>query len=281
MHAGPPSLKRHGLAVSLLAALWVTACGGSFSGGGAGGTGATSGSGGSGGALAGAGGLACDVACPAIVCVGTSVTRPGDCCPTCEPYGGSGGASNGGSGGISSGGGLSNAGGSCTGCPAIACAVGYKYVTQPGACCPTCVPDDSGGSGGASCTISDCPPSHCANGYVALQEPNTCCPVCVPGSECSAGQERYQGLRSDLLSQPGAVACKVDQDCTLLAGNAYCGDACSDVPVNAAAAPTILGQLSSFAKQNCSTCSPVYPPCAAPLPPVCTQGACTRGTFYP
>ena len=269
------SLKQHGLLVSLVslvAALCATACGGSFSGGAAGGTGGTGAASGAGGSGAAAGGGVCDVACPAIRCTGTLVTYPGDCCPSCE---------SGGSGGVS-GGGTAGTGGGCAelACPAYACAVGYKSVYQPGACCPTCVPDDSGGSGGVGgCDLVECAQPKCAPGYMLQQQPDACCPTCVPNDACTKGQQSYDMLRTKLLSQPGAVACKVANDCALLGSNAYCGDECSQVPVNAAAAQSIDGELSSFAKNNCSTCTPIYPPCAAPLPPACVQGRCAIGMF--
>jgi hypothetical protein len=111
------------------------------------------------------------------------------------------------------------------------------------------------------------------------QQPDACCPTCVPDDSCTQGQQGYDTLRTKLLTQPGAVACKVDKDCALLAGDAYCGDECSNIPVNAAAAQSINSALSSFAKNNCSTCTPIYPPCAAPLPPACVQGQCAFGMF--
>ena len=269
------SLKQHGLMVSLVAALWATACGGTFTGGGAGGaagTGATSGAAGAGTAGT-AGGFACDVECPAIECMGNVVMHAGDCCPSCEPTGGAGGVSSGGSAGV---------GGACaaTACPAYACAVGYKSVYEPGACCPTCVPDGGGGSGGVGgCAAVDCALPKCAPGYMLEQEPDACCPTCVPNNACTTGQQSYDTLRTKLLSQPGAIACKVAQDCALLGSNAYCGDECSHIPVNAAAAQSINGELSTFAKNNCSTCTPIYPPCAAPPPPACVQGQCVIGMF--
>ncbi|HEX3852984.1 MAG TPA: hypothetical protein VHW01_18605, partial [Polyangiaceae bacterium] len=88
-----------------------------------------------------------------------------------------------------------------------------------------------------------------------------------------------QVLRRKLMSQPGAVACKVNDDCALLGGNAYCGDECSAIPVNAAAAQSINGELSAYAAQNCGTCTPVYPPCALPPPPACVDGQCAIGVF--
>jgi len=118
-------------------------------------------------------------------------------------------------------------------------------------------------------------------GYVAQLEPDACCPVCVPNTVCTKGQQGYNTLRGKLLAQPGALACKVDKDCSLLAGNGYCGDVCSDVPVNAAAAQSIDSQLNSFAKDNCSTCPLLIPPCPFPSPPVCIQGQCTIERYTP
>jgi hypothetical protein len=52
---------------------------------------------------------------------------------------------------------------------------------------------------------------------------------------------------------------------------------CTGQPASAKAAPDINSQLSSFASMNCSTCTPEYPPCAAPFPPVCLNGQCAAG----
>ncbi|MEO7033556.1 MAG: hypothetical protein ABI548_06750 [Polyangiaceae bacterium] len=35
-------------------------------------------------------------------------------------------------------------------------------------------------------------------------------------------------------------------------------------------------QLSAFEAANCSACMPIVPPCAAPLPAVCTNGQCVH-----
>jgi hypothetical protein len=290
MNLDTRSSKHHATWFALAAALWTTACGGSaFLGGGSGGAdggaGARAGAGGSGAGGSGAGGsgaggsgagaaggAACNVGCPLILCKGTSVTHPGDCCPTCET---------GGSGGVT-GGGTAGAGGSCaeTACPALACAMGYHFENQPGACCPTCVPDDVGGSGGTGgCAAVDCAEPKCLPGYMLQQQPDACCPVCVPSAACTMGQQGYKMLRTSLLAQPGALACKVDQDCALLGSNAYCGDQCSQVPVNAAAAQSIYSALSSYATSNCSTCTPLWPPCAVPPPAACVQGQCALGMF--
>jgi hypothetical protein len=137
------------------------------------------------------------------------------------------------------------------------------------------VPDESAGAGGGvACGDVFCPAIDCAMGYMLEQKPGDCCGTCVPNDACTAGRQSYETLRQQLISQPGAVACKVDKDCALLPGNAYCGDECSQTPVNAAAAQSLEGQLNASAAKSCSTCTPIYPPCAAPFPPVCVDGQC-------
>ncbi len=284
------ALRGCGLLVLMLGALDSAGCGGSaFSDGGNGGAaGSAIGSAGSG--VSGNGGSAgtCAKECPAIACGpgSVSVFQAGDCCPSCLPVGqgGAGGAS-GGSAGV----------GGCSGvvaCPAVACAVGWTSVTKPGDCCPTCVLTGSGGSsgssgssgsggsgglGGCASTIA-CPPVDCAQGYTLEQTAGECCPSCVANaSTCSQGQQGYTTLRQKLLQGAGVLACKVNSDCTLVSGNAYCGDQCAATPVNVTSAPGINNQLSSYATDNCSTCTPLYPPCAAPLPPVCENALCTTG----
>jgi hypothetical protein len=268
-------LRQHGLTVAFAAALLATACGGTFSGTGAAGAGgagtAGSGAGGS-GATAGSGPY-CNAACPLIACDGPSTTLPGECCPTCEPSGGGspgGGSSSGGAGGATC--------ADIVPCADIGCPPGWISELQPGACCPSCV---SGGAGAGGCEDVACPGIACAKGYMLQQSAGACCPSCVPNDACTQGQQSYDTLRQQLISQPGAVACKVSNDCALLSGSAYCGDECSAIPVNAAAAPSMDSQLSAYATKNCSTCTPVYPPCAAPPPPSCIDGQCVIGQFLP
>jgi hypothetical protein len=111
-------------------------------------------------------------------------------------------------------------------------------------------------------------------GYTQEQKPGECCPSCVPNDTCTAGRQSYDTLRQQLISQPGAVACKVDKDCALLPGDAYCGDECLQMPVNAAAAQSIDTQLREYAAKNCSTCTPIEASCSTPLPPACVDGQC-------
>jgi hypothetical protein len=116
-------------------------------------------------------------------------------------------------------------------------------------------------------------------GYMLQQKAGECCPSCVPNDACTQGQQSYDVLRQKLISQPGAVACKVSGDCALLAVSGSCGDACQEIPVNAAAAPSIDNQLNAYATKNCSTCTPIYPPCFAPPPPACVNGQCAVDAF--
>lgn len=279
-------LRGCGLLALALGALDSAGCGGSaFSDGGSGGSaGSAIGSAGSGVSEGGSAG-ACAAACPAIACGpgSVSVFEAGECCPSCLPVGqgGTGGAS-GGSAGV----------GGCSGviaCPGVACVAGYTSVIKPGDCCPTCVPTGTGGSsgssgsagsgglGGCASTIA-CPAIDCAAGYTLEKQADECCPSCVANADaCSQGQQGYATLRQKLLQGTGVLACKVSSDCTTVPGSAYCGDACASTPVNMTSAPGINSQLSSYATNNCSTCTPTYPPCAAPLPPVCTNGVCTTG----
>jgi hypothetical protein len=219
------------------------------------------------------------------------VFKPGRCCPVCDggggaPAGGASGAPAGGASGAPAGGaaaggvsGVGGSGGGCgnVACPAVACDSGWVSVYPPDACCPTCVFEGDGGTGGGNVCDVACPLIACGKGFTF--SPSGCCGSCVPDDACTLGQQGYETLQAQLIAQPGAVACKVDQDCALLQGNAYCGNACAEVPVNAAALQSIAEQLSTYATNDCSTCTPVQPPCAAPLPAICNQGQCVAGAY--
>lgn len=263
--------KSFGYALPVLGTLYVIACGGSatFHDGGSAGNAGNAPSAGSGG------GGQCTGTCSAIGCVYGSVTLPGECCPTCLPGGGEGGAGFGGAGGTGFAGATGGIGG-CTGnyaCPAIACGPGSKTVPDPVTCCATCVIDNDGGAGG--CSASECVAIACASGYTFQKMPGDCCPTCQPDSQaCTSGQQGYQTLRASLLAQPGATSCMSDSDCALLDGAPACGDACVATTVNAALATDMDSQLSLWATDYCSTCTVVEPPCVAPPKPFCSSGQC-------
>jgi hypothetical protein len=280
-----------GLAVPLFGALYLAACGGSASfRGGDGGGSSIGGSSSGGSSIAGApnpsggnsygggGGQNCNnVACPAIACGPGSISVQSGCCSVCMPGGGAGGC------GIVE-------------CPLIACSSESTLVTEPGQCCPTCIPSGEGGAAGSGetggsgnagsagtvgsagsggvCNVS-CPAIACAKGYVRMQEAGACCPTCVADAQaCTAGEQGYQTLRTSLLQQAGATSCNVDTDCTYLGGVPQCGDQCVTSAVNASLEPNMANQLSLWASSYCSTCTPVYPPCAAPPTPFCSAGQC-------
>jgi hypothetical protein len=278
-----------GLAVPLFGALYLAACGGTASFKGGDGSGGASSAGASSGGSSNAGapnpsggsGPVCNVACPAIACGPGSITVQNGCCPYCVPDGTAGDGS-GGYGGCG-----------VVACPLIACSSNEVLIDELGQCCPTCVPAGNGGAGGTTqsggaggapetggrggeggtvCTAS-CPA--CLNGFVPVMEPGACCPMCVaPSQACTAGEQGYQTLRASLLQQSGATSCNVDSDCTNLSGLAQCGDQCVTSAVNASLEPEMANQLSLWASSYCSTCTPVYPPCAAPPTPFCSAGQC-------
>jgi len=111
-------------------------------------------------------------------------------------------------------------------------------------------------------------------GYHLQQQAGQCCPSCVADTTCDAGQKGYQALRQKLLADPSAVACKTAKDCALLEEHPFCGDQCSYVSASASQAPSINEQLTSWDKANCSSCTPIYPPCVAPYPVQCLNSKC-------
>jgi hypothetical protein len=135
------------------------------------------------------------------------------------------------------------------------------------------------GSGGCTAPVA-CPAIACADGYKFAQSAGDCCPTCVPDSDaCTQDQAGYDSLRQTLLQSMSALACKTDNDCTRLTGNAQCGDVCSGSPVNVTSAPSINSQLGSYAADHCSTCIATYPPCALPPAVVCSNAVCVAGMY--
>jgi hypothetical protein len=55
---------------------------------------------------------------------------------------------------------------------------------------------------------------------------------------------------------------------------------CSSAPpVNVSSAASINSQLSSYAADHCSTCTPINASCVMPPPIVCTNGVCVVGEY--
>jgi len=177
----------------------------------------------------------------------------------------------------------------CTGtCITIGCGPGYHSFKSVDACCATCVPDGQGGAaaGGAAaggsagqCQVL-CVAANCAKGSKLRTLPGSCCPTCVPDpNECANGQAGYDELRKMLLAQDGVLSCLTTSDCVPLTSYANCGDVCTNIPIAKSAAAAIEKQLGAWASAECSTCTPEYPPCPAPLPPACIAGQCTIGSL--
>jgi hypothetical protein len=97
----------------------------------------------------------------------------------------------------------------------------------------------------------------------------------VPDADaCTLSQQGYKTLLGTVLNQPNSESCQIDADCTLLQGNASCGDVCAATPISVVMARDIDAKLKAYAMSNCSTCVAIYPPCAAPPAPTCVGGTC-------
>lgn len=194
--------------------------------------------------------------------------------------GGSDGSSGGtGSGATSSGGqvdvagaatlGVENAagaGGSCHCDPEMQCDPGYVVSEEPGKCC-RCVLD---------CLSVGCVELDCPAGTHEVQESWECCPSCVEDEplSCEEAKQKYDGKRSELVSQAQSVGCKVDDDCSRFWEQNRCNQTCG-APIPEAAREALEDELDAFAEDNCSNCPEPDPiPCARPLPPTCVDGAC-------
>lgn len=243
------SARQSQIKAAMLGALWLAACGGSAIE--SPGSGAAGGAVNTGGSLHSAG----------------STNSAGSSHSAGAPNsGGSGGSTSAGSGGM------------CGPCLAIGCGPGFKSVLEPGACCPSCVPDGSGGVGG-SCAGVDCPDYACAPGYQLQQQPGSCCPTCVSNDACAAGKRSYDELKMTLLAEPGAASCKTNSDCSVLWGNPYCGEACTYEPINLEAAMAYDSLLTQYGQMVCSSCMQTYPHCPASPPPACFNGRCAFVQF--
>lgn len=178
-------------------------------------------------------------------------------------------------------------------CPALLCADGFVGIKQAGDCCPSCIPSTGQKcSTSADCPQTDavcqacpdgsssCPSYECLNGLCAFSSP-----ACAPGDggapdACTLGQQGYTTLRQGLLAPAAATACKLDTDCEILQDGGSCAfDYCSYTSVNAAMVDGFDEKLSAYAADYCSSCKPIYPPCPAPMSPVCKNGQCAFGTF--
>ena len=94
-------------------------------------------------------------------------------------------------------------------------------------------------------------------------------------NDCATGERDYAARSALLLSQPGAISCQVDADCSLLPGDARCGAPCAANPVNAARVPDIVEELHALSDRKCSTCPISEVLCLELSAPFCLAGSCT------
>ena len=181
-----------------------------------------------------------------------------------------GGAANGGAanGGAANGGAAN--GGAAVACPAIACGEGGTLRVPPGECCPVCH---------SPCQDQICPDVTCPAGSEEAYQGLACCPSCLPFQrlDCATGQTHYELFRSQLVDKY-AQGCRSAADCLTVAPANLCESGCRYVAISSFALDNLNSNLGSAAKTDCVDCgqSPV-PPCDAPLPPICKNGACTLG----
>ena len=176
------------------------------------------------------------------------------------------------SGGAASGGAASaGAGNDCgtVNCPAIVCGDGATLVVPPGSCCPVCQ---------SKCSQQTSPQLDCAMGYQLAMQPGQCCPTCVPipVPECATGEMSYQSVRSQLVDKY-ASPCSSSADCVAVVPSNLCENGCGYVAITSQALSNLTSNLGSEAMRDCGGCAqqpPPGPPCDAPKPPVCRNGAC-------
>ncbi|HEY2409556.1 MAG TPA: hypothetical protein VGI10_26310 [Polyangiaceae bacterium] len=138
----------------------------------------------------------------------------------------------------------------------------------------------TGGSAGGVCVVS-CISIACASGSHLETEPGMCCPSCVPDSStCADGQSQYAMLRSELLT-PDTSACMADGDCTFLYEPAACGYPCVSALINTWSGPSIQQKLNAFGQTACASCSSLSPPCPLLPATACCNGRCTVGSCGP
>ncbi|MEO7032584.1 MAG: hypothetical protein ABI548_02045 [Polyangiaceae bacterium] len=116
----------------------------------------------------------------------------------------------------------------------------------------------------------------CPSGTHSVPQFDQCCGLdCVVDPPlCAQGEHDYAALRDKLLAESGALACKVQSDCTVLRSSTACGDPCAQRVLSAARAPAINAELSAWENAHCSTCMPQQLTCLSHSYAVCSSGVC-------
>jgi hypothetical protein len=181
-------------------------------------------------------------------------------------------------------------------CRAVLCAYpqceeGYEAVTQPGECCPVCLP--VGRCENVACPfwegVPDCPP-----GYAAVRDPSDCCGfVCEPAEcdpslacpavviECPEGQELdFSPPNCCGACVPVTEYCYSDADCgsgeicSVSAGDCQSpcapNEVCTDVCVGVCRPADVECDYPPYAYPYCEgEVRSEYDENGCPLPPVC------------
>jgi hypothetical protein len=98
----------------------------------------------------------------------------------------------------------------------------------------------------------------------------------VDDSACTAGQQRYDATRAELIKKYTEGGCESDGDCALFYEQNQCAFDCG-MAVNASLATQASSNLDAEAKMDCGTCKPPIPPPCALLTALCSNGKCVAG----
>lgn len=124
--------------------------------------------------------------------------------------------------------------------------------------------------------VCGCPAIACASGYKPVLNPDGCCFHCEPlGPSCDVQHQNYATFREQLLDKYSTLGCMSDMDCTTYYDKTQCGASCG-TPLPIAALKEVDAALNSFAQMTCTgNCPPLPIPACAPSPaPACVMSRC-------
>lgn len=103
-------------------------------------------------------------------------------------------------------------------------------------------------------------------------------PVKAHGDECHARVEAARARVDAVLQANATTTCTADDDCTLVAVENGCFDACTS-PVSLMGAQAVERALAETDELDCRTyasdgCVVEHPPCAPPVAVSCRDGQC-------
>jgi hypothetical protein len=136
------------------------------------------------------------------------------------------------------------------------CPPGTQVGAGPGPCfCPSCV----------ACTFG-CPAIACASGSHFETQPGQCCGNCVPDAKsCDVGMKQYDMGRQPILDKLSSVSCSTDNDCAVAPEGNQCVARCG-VPLRTSEVGAWVNTTDSLAAMSCFNCPrPPPTPCPAPF----------------